>query len=74
MRISKQYAGLPALSENPDLHIVNDSLAIVTPKKDHRSKHRLKVERRRQAKREARLKHLCKHYFLNAALNMAEDE
>ena len=75
MCISKQYATLPAFSANPDPPITNNnSLAIETPTRDHRSKHRLKVEQRRLAKREARLEHLCEHYFLDAAIDVAEDE
>ena len=31
-------------------------------------------EQRRQAKREAWLEHLCEHYFLNAVIDVAEDE
>jgi hypothetical protein len=34
----------------------------------------MKVERRRLAKREARLEQLCEHYFLDAAIDVAEDE
>ena len=54
--------------------INSNSLNIATPKKDHTSKHKLKVEHRRQAKREARLEHLAEHYFLDAAIDVAEDE
>ena len=32
------------------------------------------MERRRQANREARLEHLCENYFLDAAIDVAEDE
>ena len=75
MRISKQYASLPNFLANPDPPITNNnSSSIETPKRDHRSKHRLKVERRRLAKREARLEHLYEHYFLDAAIDVAEDE
>ena len=75
MRISKQYASLPAFSATPDPPIIdNNSLTIATTKKDHRSKHKMKVERRRLAKREARLEQLCEHYFLDAAIDVAEDE
>ena len=79
MRISKRYASLPAFSANPDPPISktlinSNSSPIATPKRDHRSKHKLKVERRRQAKREARLEYLCEEFFLDVAIDKAEDE
>ena len=45
VRISKQYVSLPAFLVNPDPHMINsNSLTTLAPKKNHRSKHRLKVE------------------------------
>ena len=75
MTPNRQYTSLPAFSANPDPPIIsNNSSTIETPKRDHRIKHKLKVERRRRAKREARLEHLCEHYFLDAAIDVAEYE
>ena len=74
MRIHKQYASLPDFLANPDPQLMNENLDNATTKKDHRSKHKLKVEQQRQAKMEDCLEHLCNHYFLDAAIDVAEDD